>query len=404
MSAATRVLLGVTGGIAAYKSAELVRALRARGCDVQVVMTPGAKEFLGAATLQALSGRPVREDLWDEAAEAAMGHIELARWADVVLVAPATAQCIARLALGLADDLLSTLCLATDAPIYLAPAMNHLMWTNAATQANCATLASRGITLLGPGVGDQACGETGPGRMLEPAELVSAILDAGSRSTLLAGKTVMITAGPTREPIDPVRYLTNRSSGKMGFALAQAALRAGARVRLVCGPVHLPTPAGVERIDIETAEQLHAAVHAHLAGCHIFIAAAAVADYRPEHCPDRKIKKTDETMTLCLQRAPDTLASVSALAQRPFTVGFAAETHDVEQYARQKLEKKRLDMIIANRVGEGLAFDTDDNELVVLWSDDGREVFARAAKAKLADELVALIAGRLGSQCAVTAA
>lgn len=403
MSPATRVLLGVTGGIAAYKSAELVRGLRARGCEVQVVMTPGAKEFLGAATLQALSGRPVRDDLWDEAAEAAMGHIELARWADVVLVAPATAQCIARLAVGLADDLLSTLCLATDAPIYLAPAMNRLMWANPATQANCATLASRGITLLGPGVGDQACGETGPGRMLEPAELIAAILDAGSRSTLLAGKTVMITAGPTREPIDPVRYLTNRSSGKMGFAIAQAALRAGARVRLVCGPVNLPTPAGVERIDIETAEQLHAAVHDHLAGCHVFIAAAAVADYRPEHCPDRKIKKTDEKMTLCLQRAPDTLASVAALGQRPFTVGFAAETHEVERYARQKLEKKRLDMIVANRVGEGLAFDTDDNELVVLWPEDGRQVFGRAAKAKLADELIALIAGRLGSQCAGTA-
>ena len=399
MGSPTRVLVGVTGGIAAYKSAELVRQLRARGCEVQVVMSRGAREFIGSATLQALSGRPVREDLWDEAAEAAMGHIELARWAEVVLVAPATAQFMARLAAGFADDLLSTLCLATDAPLVLAPAMNRLMWANAATQANCATLTSRGITLLGPGVGDQACGETGPGRMLEPAELVAALLDAQPSEGVLSGRTVMITAGPTREPIDPVRYLTNRSSGKMGFALAEAARRAGAKVRLVCGPVNLATPAGIERIDVETAQQLHDAVHAHLQGCDIFVGAAAVADYRPDHCPDHKIKKSADTMTLSLHRAPDTLASVASLAVRPFTVGFAAETHEVEHYARLKLERKRLDMIVANQVGSGLAFDTDDNEVLVLWPG-GKQGFPRASKHVLADALVALIAAHYSNAAA----
>ncbi|MCC5861008.1 MAG: bifunctional phosphopantothenoylcysteine decarboxylase/phosphopantothenate--cysteine ligase CoaBC [Gammaproteobacteria bacterium] len=392
MAGQQRVLLGVTGGIAAYKSAELVRALRERGCEVQVVMTRGAREFIGAATLQALSGRPVREDLWDAAAEAAMGHIELARWADCVLIAPATAQCLARLAHGLADDLLSTLCLATDAPVYLAPAMNRLMWAHPATRANCEVLAARGVTLLGPGIGDQACGETGPGRMLEPQALVAAVLKDPAGP--LAGRTVMITAGPTREPIDPVRYLTNRSSGKMGFALAAAAREAGARVVLVTGPVALATPPGVERVDVETAAELHEAVHRRVGDCDIFIGAAAVADYRPREYAGEKIKKRDATLTLTLDRSPDVLASVAALASRPFTVGFAAETCEVERHAREKLARKQLDMIVANQVGPGRAFDTEDNELLVLWPEEGCQVFARAPKRELAEALIALIATR----------
>lgn len=390
-----RVLLGVTGGIAAYKSAELVRLLRERGCEVQVVMTRGAREFIGAATLQALSGRPVREDLWDAAAEAAMGHIELARWADCVLIAPATAQCIARLAHGLADDLLSTLCLATDAPVYLAPAMNRLMWAHPATRANCGTLEARGVTLLGPGIGAQACGETGPGRMLEPEALVAALLE-GAAPGPLSGRTVMITAGPTREPIDPVRYLTNRSSGKMGFALAAAARRAGARVLLVSGPVALSTPPGVERIDVETAAQLDEAVHARIRDCDVFIGAAAVADYRPRDYAEQKIKKSAASLKLALDRAPDVLAGVAALEPRPYTVGFAAETNDVERHAREKLERKQLDMIVANRVGPGCAFDTDDNEVLVLWPDGSQQAFGQAPKRELADALLALIATRSG--------
>ncbi len=402
MAGQQRVLLGVTGGIAAYKSAELVRELTARGCEVQVVMTRGAREFIGAATLQALSGRPVREALWDAAAEAAMSHIELARWGDCVLVAPATAQCLARLAHGLADDLLSTLCLATDAPVYLAPAMNRLMWSHPATRANCEVLASRGVTLLGPGTGAQACGETGPGRMLEPQALVAAMLDDAGAGALV-GRSVLITAGPTREPIDPVRYLTNRSSGKMGFALAAAARRAGARVVLVTGPVALAQPPGVERVDVETAAELHAAVHARVRDCDIFIGAAAVADYRPRDYVGEKIKKRDATLTLTLDRSPDVLASVAALESRPYTVGFAAETCEVEQHARDKLVRKQLDMIVANQVGPGRAFDTEDNELLVLWPGDGRQTFARASKRELAEALIALIASRSGCAAATVA-
>jgi len=393
-----RILLGVTGGIAAYKSAELVRLLRQRGVDVQVVMTQSAGQFIGAATLQALSGREVRTSLWDPRAEAAMGHIELARWPELILVAPASAHCLARLATGMADDLLSTLCLAGDAPVVLAPAMNRLMWAHPATERNRAVLAGRGVRLLGPGDGDQACGETGPGRMLEPAEIVARVLDPGDADGPLAGRTVMITAGPTREPIDPVRYISNRSSGKMGFALAAAALRAGARVKLVCGPVALTPPPGVEWLPVETAEQLYATVHRHLAGVDVFIGAAAVADYRPRDCPERKIKKREDALALALTRAPDTLASVAQLPAPPFLVGFAAETHDVEHYARGKLERKRLDMIVANRVGENMAFDTDDNEVVVLWPGGGRRAFARAAKQMLAEDLIALIGERYAAR------
>jgi phosphopantothenoylcysteine decarboxylase/phosphopantothenate--cysteine ligase len=389
----TRVLLGVTGGIAAYKSPDLVRRLAERGADVQVAMTAAAKQFVTALTFQAVSGRPTRDDLWDSAAEAAMGHIELARWAELVLIAPASANFIARLAHGQADDLLSTLCLATDAPLAVAPAMNRLMWANPATQANIAILRERGVAILGPAEGDQACGEVGPGRMLEPAELAQRALELLSRSRELAGVHVVITAGPTREAIDPVRFISNRSSGKMGFATAQAARALGAKVTLVSGPVSIDTPVGVRRIDIESAQDMYDAVHRELPTMDIFISAAAVADYRPPQAQAQKIKKTGDTMHLDLVKAPDILASVSASKRRPFVVGFAAETERVEQHAREKLLKKNLDMIAANLVGEGLAFDCDDNALLVLWPG-GARTLERAAKADIARQLVALIVER----------
>ena len=396
--APTRILLGVTGGIAAYKSADLVRRLRERGAEVQVVMTAAATEFVTPLTFQALSGRPVRTSLWDAAAEASMGHIELARWADRVLVAPATADFIARLAHGIADDLLSTLCLATESPIAIAPAMNRVMWTNAATQANVATLASRGIAILGPGEGGQACGETGAGRMLEPAELADLLLDRSPAPTprpvgSLAGRKVVVTAGPTRERIDPVRFITNRSSGKMGYAVAAAARDAGAEVVIVSGPVNLPAPDGVRRVCVETAEQMLAAVNEELAGTDVFIAAAAVSDYRPLQVSAEKIKKTSDSLLLALSRTPDILATVAAGDPRPFVVGFAAETQNVERNALAKLEGKRLDMIAANQVGDGLAFDCDDNALTVYWPD-GKLELPRAGKAELAARLIEVIAER----------
>ena len=391
--APARVLLGVSGGIAAYKSAELVRRLRDRGAEVQVVMTAGARRFVAPLTFQALSGRPVRSDLWDEAAEAAMGHIELARWADRILVAPASADFIARLAHGLADDLLCTLCLATDAPLSVAPAMNRLMWSNAATQANVAALRARGVDILGPAEGEQACGETGAGRMLEPDELVDAVLAARASGGELAGRKVLVTAGPTRERIDPVRFITNRSSGKMGFAVAEAAHETGAEVVIVSGPVNVPTPRGVQRIDVETAEQMMAAVTDHLPGTDIFIAAAAVSDYRPVQVSAEKIKKTSDSLLLALSRTPDILATVAAGSPRPFVVGFAAETQNVERNALAKLEGKRLDMIAANQVGDGLAFDCDDNALTVYWPGAKREL-GRAGKRELAAQLVSVVAER----------
>jgi phosphopantothenoylcysteine decarboxylase/phosphopantothenate--cysteine ligase len=393
------VLLGVTGGIAAYKSAEIVRRLRERGAEVQVVMTSGARQFVTPLTFQALSGRPVRSDLWDAAAEAAMGHIELARWAHRILVAPATADFIGRLAHGLADDLLTTLCLATDSPVSVAPAMNRLMWANAATQANVALLRSRGVAILGPGEGEQACGETGPGRMLEPAELIEAILVAAPerRTGLLAGRKVLVTAGPTRERIDPVRFLTNRSSGKMGYAVAEAARDAGADVVLVSGPVNLCAPRGVRRVSVETAEQMMAVVSAEVPGTDIFIAAAAVSDYRPVQVSNEKIKKTSDSLLLALSRTPDILATVAAGSARPFVVGFAAETQNVERNALAKLAAKRLDMIAANQVGDGLAFDCDDNALAVYWPDGKREL-GRAGKAQLAAQLIAVIAERFDAR------
>jgi phosphopantothenoylcysteine decarboxylase / phosphopantothenate---cysteine ligase len=386
-----RILLGVTGGIAAYKSPDLVRRLRERGAEVQVVMTAAAREFVTATTFQAVSGRPVRTDLWDATAEAAMGHIELARWAEVILIAPATADFMARLAAGQADDLLTTLCLATEAVVAVAPAMNHVMWSNAATRANVATLQQRGIQIFGPGSGDQACGEIGEGRMLEPLDLVDRVAALPQGDGPLRGRKVLISAGPTRERIDPVRFISNRSSGKMGFAVAQAAREAGAEVVLVSGPVSLPTPPGVRRIDVESAADMLTAVLKEVEGVDIFISTAAVADYRPARPADQKIKKTSDTLDLCMERTSDVLATVAARTDRPFVVGFAAETESVEQNARLKLLKKNLDMIAANEVGHDKAFDCEDNQLIVLWRN-GRHELGKASKLALARELVALIA------------
>ncbi|MEM9383964.1 MAG: bifunctional phosphopantothenoylcysteine decarboxylase/phosphopantothenate--cysteine ligase CoaBC [Pseudomonadota bacterium] len=395
-----RVLVGVSGGIAAYKSALLVRRLREQGAEVQVVMTAGAAQFITPLTLQALSGNPVRDALWDEAAEAAMGHIELARWADLVLIAPATAHLVGRLAHGLADDLLCTVCLATEAPVVLAPAMNRVMWQHPATEANCQVLAQRGVALLGPGEGSQACGEEGAGRMLEPEEIVTAITGqagpfAASGDRELGGLRVLLTAGPTREALDPVRFLSNRSSGKMGYAVAQAAAEAGAEVTLVSGPTHLGTPSGVTQVDVESARSMHDAVMARASTAHIFIGTAAVADYECREPAEHKLKKAQlgDLMVLELHPAPDILAAVAALAEPPFTVGFAAETRDLERNARAKLERKRLDMIAGNVVGAARAFDCADNEITVFWVDGSRPL-GHLPKLDLARSLVAVIGER----------
>jgi phosphopantothenoylcysteine decarboxylase/phosphopantothenate--cysteine ligase len=392
---APRVLLGVTGGIAAYKAPELVRRLVERGCEVQVVMSRGARELVAPLTFQAVSGRRVRDDLWDMSAEAAMGHIELARWADVVIVAPATANFLGNLAAGLAGDLLSTLCLATTAPIVVAPAMNHAMWANAAVQANRTLLEARGVRILGPASGDQACGETGPGRMLEPNDIAAALLEqlGTARAQLLKGLKVVVTAGPTREPIDPVRYITNRSSGKMGFAVAAAARDAGADVVLVTGPVALSTPAAVRRVDVETAEEMYKKVHDEIGGAHIFVGCAAVSDYRPREAAEKKIKRSAAEMELALVRSPDTLASVAALPRAPFTVGFAAETHDLAAHAREKLERKQIDMIAANQVGRDCGFDRETNALTVFWAG-GEVALGEGGKVQLARRLVEIVAER----------
>ena len=471
-----KVLLGVSGGIASYKSASLARRLSEAGADVRAVMTTGAQAFVTPLTLQAVTGRPVHTDLLDPAAEAAMGHIELARWADAILIAPASANILARLAAGLADDLLSTLCLASDAPLLVAPAMNRLMWAHAATRENVARLAARGVGVLGPDEGEQACGETGAGRMLEPEALRDALIEhvaargtsgedarveaneaatsvetatggmtgaiggaetiggaaasapmpaidapaADSPSTAhatvslesrrgspkptrpddpLAGLAVLVTAGPTVEPIDPVRYLSNRSSGRMGYAIAAAAAARGARVTLVSGPVALETPAGVERVDVTSAGEMHAAVLEATATADLFVAVAAVADYRLAEVAAEKIKKTGETLSLELVRNPDILADVAALgdATRPFCVGFAAETERLEAHAREKLERKRLDMIAANRVAQPGAevFGSDTNALEVYWPPAGHASVARGAKDEVARALLDLVAERL---------
>lgn len=389
-----RILLGVSGGIAAYKAAELVRRLRERGAEVRVVMTEGATRFVTPLTFQALSGEAVRTSLWDDAAEAAMGHIELARWASHVLIAPASADVIARLAHGHANDLLTTLCLASEAPLLMAPAMNRVMWAHPAVQANITTLRARGVEVLGPGSGDQACGEVGTGRMWEAEQIARSVLQP--RGGEWAGRRVLISAGPTFEDLDPVRYLGNRSSGRMGFAIAAAARAQGADVTLVSGPVHLATPAGVRRIDVRSAEQMRAAVFAALPGQEVFIATAAVADFRPQQRQSSKIKKSGQShLTLDLVLNPDILAEVAAQPQRPFVVGFAAETDEVERYARDKLGRKRLDMIAANRVGaDDCGFDSERNALSVYWPDGGAEI-AVADKAEVARQLLALIHQRL---------
>lgn len=395
-----RIVLGVGGGIAAYKSAELVRRLRAEGADVQVVMSESGKHFITPLTLQALSGHPVRDSLWDAAAEAAMGHIELARWATRVLIAPASANTLARLAHGLADDLLSTLTLATAAPLSVAPAMNRQMWAHPATVANIATLRARGVDVLGPDSGEQACGEVGPGRMLEPSALVDALIAQRRLAQSMAGQRLLISAGPTFEDIDPIRFIGNRSSGKMGFAIAAQAAAMGAEVTLVAGPVSLATPAGVaRRIDVRSAQQMYAAVLAALPGQDIYIGAAAVADYTPCTVAACKIKKTDAELSIPLSRTPDILATVAASSPRPFVVGFAAETHDLERYARDKLERKRLDLIAANQVGVGaVGFEADDNTLHVFWAG-GERTLGPAPKHDVARQLLALIGERRALAC-----
>lgn len=393
--AAKRILLGVTGGIAAYKSAELVRLLKKSGHEVRVVMTRGAEAFVTPLTFQALSGEPVRTSLLDPEAEAGMGHIELAKWADQVVIAPASANFIARLAQGMADDLLTTVCCATEAPIAVAPAMNQAMWSNGRTQRNLGLLASDAqITLWGPDQGSQACGDVGPGRMLEAAALFERIV--ATETGALSGKRVVITAGPTREPIDPVRYISNHSSGKMGYALAAAARAAGAEVVVVSGPVAIAEPAGVEVRGVVTAEEmLTEASKAVDEGCDVFIATAAVADYRPDTCAGDKIKKSHEAMTLSLVRNPDTLATIAARDDAPFTVGFAAETRDIERYALDKLTRKKLNMIVANDVSApGLGFNSDNNAVTVFWPQ-GRESVGPDSKAVLSQRLIALIADRL---------
>ena len=388
------VVLGVTGGIAAYKSAQLVRDLQEAGATVRVVMTHGATEFITPLTLQALSGNPVHTELLDADAEAGMGHIELARWADLVLVAPATADFLSRLAHGRADDLLTTLCLATAAPVLVAPAMNQGMWRDPATAANLELLANRDIQITGPAEWSQACGDVGPGRMQEPALIVTAaqgLFDSG----LLDGLLVTVTAGPTREALDPVRYLSNHSSGKMGFAVARAAAEAGAITTLVAGPVHLATPENVKRIDVVSARNMYDAAMAQLGACDIFIGCAAVADYRPAEEQPQKIKKGAGEMQLELVRNPDIIAAVADSGdQRPFTVGFAAETQNVIEYARGKLEDKRLDMIVANDVSvEEAGFNSDQNAATIIWVDGSRDI-PLTTKDQLAKLLVEAIAGQ----------
>ena len=407
-----KVLLGVTGGIAAYKSAILARRLIDEGCDVRVIMTQGAQAFMQAMTFQALTGNPVHTDLLDAEAEAAMGHIELARWADVVLIAPASANTLARLAHGMANDLLSTVCLATDAPVVVAPAMNRLMWTNAATVSNCQVLKDRGIGFIGPGEGIQACGETGAGRLLEPEQirdelkvhmrtLDAAIANVQQFHENLKSKHILITAGPTREAIDPVRYISNHSSGKMGFAIAEAARSMGAQVTLVAGPVSLECNRAIKRVDVISAQQMQTAVLEHASSCDVFISVAAVSDYRLENVRDQKIKKDDDQMQLSLVKNPDILQEVAALQDRPFCVGFAAETEKVEAHARGKLERKNLDMIAANHVGQpdNPVFGTDTNALDVYWrADNGHHAIEAASKSQVAISLLNVIAGQLTAQ------
>ncbi|ENI8076413.1 bifunctional phosphopantothenoylcysteine decarboxylase/phosphopantothenate--cysteine ligase CoaBC [Vibrio vulnificus] len=396
--AGKKILLGISGGIAAYKCADLTRRLKERGAEVQVVMTKAAKEFITPLTMQAVSGRPVSDSLLDPAAEASMGHIELAKWADLILLAPATADLIARMAAGMGNDLLTTLVLATDAPVAVSPAMNQQMYRNVATQENIATLSRRGMEIWGPAAGEQACGDVGPGRMLEPMQLV-ALCEQFFQPKPLQDKSILITAGPTREAIDPVRYITNHSSGKMGYALAQAAMQLGANVTLISGPVSLPTPVNVNRINVDSAQEMYDAVMAQASDHDIFISCAAVADYRPATIAEQKLKKTDDSdeMTITMVKNPDIVASVSAMTEnRPFTVGFAAETNDLEMYARRKLEKKKLDLLCANDVSvEGQGFNSSDNAITLYWSQ-GEKALPLNSKAALSMEILKQIQTLMG--------
>ncbi len=396
MSPPQRILLGVGAGIAAYKSLELVRRLRERGCDVRAVLSPRATRLISPLSFQAVTGQRVRVELWDEEAEAAMSHIELARWAEAILLAPATADVIARLAHGCADDLLATVCLASEAPLWIAPAMNRVMWAHPATQANLRLLESRGARVLGPAVGAQACGEEGPGRMLDP----EAIVEALCAPQPLAGRSMLVTAGPTYEDIDPVRFIGNRSSGRMGFAIAGEAARQGARVTLIAGPVALPTPPGVRRIDVRSAREMLAAVLAEVERAEVFVAAAAVADYRPRTIAEQKIKKGPARIALELEANPDILGTVAELPRRPLLVGFAAETERLREHAAAKLTAKKLDLIAANWVGQpGQGFDAEDNALLLLWPGGEREI-PRMEKGKVARALLEVVAERLQARAA----
>ena len=385
-----RIVLGVTGGISAYKAAFLVRLLRKNGANVRVVMTQSATKFVTPLTFQALSAKPVHTELLDLNTETAMGHIELAKWADLILIAPASANFIARYANGFAEDLLSTLCLATDSPVIIAPAMNQQMWRNQATQENLERINARGITVVGPTAGVQACGDDGPGRMLEPEEIVVHTANM-FQTNILTGSRLLVTAGPTREAIDPVRFLSNRSSGRMGYAVATAAAEAGADVTLISGPVDLAA-IGIEKvIHVTSAEEMQESVMQRINNIDIFISAAAVADYRVQKISEQKIKKSDDTYELIMQKNPDILAEVSALYDAPFTVGFAAETENLELNAQTKLHLKNLDMIAANQVDKKLGIDCDENALTIFWKT-GCEKLPLAPKNKLARSLIKLIA------------
>ncbi|MDG2947198.1 bifunctional phosphopantothenoylcysteine decarboxylase/phosphopantothenate--cysteine ligase CoaBC [Bisgaard Taxon 10/6] len=396
MLKAKRIVVGITGGIAAYKSIELIRLLRKNEAEVRVVLTPAAAEFVTPLTLQAISGNPVSQSLLDPAAELAMGHIELAKWADAVLIAPASADFIARLTVGMANDLLSTVCLATASPILLAPAMNQQMYAQTVTQENIAKLAARGMKFIGPACGFQACGDVGAGRMSEPGEIFTALSEYFERKRDLTGLSVAITAGPTREAIDPVRYISNHSSGKMGFAIAAAFAERGAEVTLIAGPVNLTTPAGVKRIDVTSAQEMWRAALESAVKNSVFIGCAAVADYRAAEVSEQKIKKTgdNDELALKLVKNPDIIADVAHLTERrPFVVGFAAETQDVERYARDKLVRKNLDMICANNVAGGSVFGADQNALHLFWKD-GEKLLPTASKSELAKTLVEEIVAR----------
>jgi phosphopantothenoylcysteine decarboxylase/phosphopantothenate--cysteine ligase len=389
----TNIILGITGGIAAYKTPDLVRKLVAKGANVRVVMTQSAKEFVSPLALQAVSGNLVSDDLLDKDAEAAMGHIELARWADKLVVAPATANFMAKLTHGLADDLLSTLCLATPAAIYIAPAMNQQMWFAEATQANLKILEQRNIQILGPAQGEQACGDIGPGRMLEPQE-IAGLLAQNSHEQVLAGKRITITAGPTREEIDPVRYLSNHSSGKMGYALAVAAQNLGATVTLISGPVNLLPPINVQTVSVSSAQQMYDAVMETTHNCDIFVGCAAVADYRVQQKTNQKIKKSESELTLTFIKNPDILNDVAHLPNAPFTLGFAAETQNLREYAIGKLQRKKLNMIAANDVSDStIGFNSEQNALTIFWSK-GEKKLDVADKQLLAMQLMHLVAQR----------